>query len=457
MHRLDLPLYAFHKMACDVLELAFFGKLPEWVQWLILNILPRVGKTKMLEAWVCWGLAYFPDSQWIYVCYSGGLAEDSLAFIKKTLQAPWYIELFGDHLHGAKADHLSTIEGGNVHGVGTGGELTGKGAGLKRPAGGAFIIDDGNKPEEALSKAVSDSTWRWISTTAKSRRNSDRWCPFIVSGQRIGTGDIPEYFITNLKDQTMVVKFPGLIDPKTGQASVADDAVSAAPHTIRTATLQAMKRDRFGRFLLATQYQQESSSLGGNLIVTSEFKWYDWTPGLTYARKIFTCDTAFTAKQENDYCVLQAWGTLYDMPGAYMIDQVRGHWESPELLKQAALFWAKHNREGDPVSKFLIEEATAGPGLIQQLRELGIPAEGITRVKDKAARVQDVLPYISTGLVFIPGRWNEHEPWVDDFLNECAAFTQSMTHAHDDQVDPMADAIQELLGGAGGILSMYAA
>ena len=131
--------------------------------------------------------------------------------------------------------------------------------------------------------------------------------------------------------------------------------------------------------------------------------------------------------------MLQCWGSLYDLPGAYMIDQIRGHWESPELLKRAALFWSQHNREGDPVGKFLVEEATAGPGLMQQLREMGIPTEGLTRVKDKAARVQDVLPYISNGLVFIPGQWNQHESWVDDFLNECAAFTQAMTHAHDDQ------------------------
>jgi predicted phage terminase large subunit-like protein len=452
-NRLDLPLYDLHRQAADLLERAFFGELGEETQWVILNMLPRVGKTKLLEAWVCWGLAYFPDSQWIYTCYSGPLAERSLAYIRRTLQAPWYVELFGDHLHGAKAGHLSTTEGGNVYGEGTGGELTGKGAGLKRVAGGAFIVDDASKPDEALSAAMSESVRQWFETTAKSRRNSDRWCPFVCSGQRLGPKDLPGYIRETYPEQTVTLKLAALVDPKTGSASIADDAVSVAPETIRTATLLAMRRTRMGRFVLASQYQQEPISLGGNLIVTDEFKWYELRPGMAWARKIITCDTAFTKKEENDYCVLQCWGQLDGTSNAYLIDQVRGHWESPELLKQAALFWAKHNDDQYPVGKFLVEEATAGPGLMQQLAELGVPTEGIKRVKDKAARVQDVLPYISTGLVYLP----KDENFIDCLLQECAAFTQSDTHAHDDQVDCLADGIQDLLGGSGGILSMYGA
>jgi predicted phage terminase large subunit-like protein len=384
------------------------------------------------------------------------MAERSLAFIKKVLQSPWYVELFGDQLHGARADHLSTIQGGNVYGEGRGGALTGKGAGLKRPAGGAFIVDDANKPDEALSQTEAAATRQWAETTAKSRRNSDRWCPFVVSGQRLGPGDLPAYFLDKYPDQTFRLKFPTLVDPKTGEASTADDAISIAPETIRTVTLQSMKRDRIGRFVLASQYQQEPVSLGGNIIVTDEFRWYDLSASCRFYRKVITCDTAFTKKQENDWCVLQCWGQLEDTNNAYLIDEIRGHWESPMLLKEAATFWAKHNADTNwPVEKFLIEEATAGPGLMQQLAQLGVPTEGLTRVKDKAARVQDVLPYLSNGLVFLPGTPTNHEAWLECFLEECAAFTQAMTHANDDQVDCMVDGIQELLGGTGGILSMY--
>ncbi|MNJ73421.1 Terminase-like family protein [compost metagenome] len=36
-------------------------------------------------------------------------------------------------------------------------------------------------------------------------------------------------------------------------------------------------------------------------------------------------------------------------------------------------------------------------------------------------------------------------PWVADFIAECEAFTADDTHAHDDQIDPMCDAISMML------------
>lgn len=53
----------------------------------------------------------------------------------------------------------------------------------------------------------------------------------------------------------------------------------------------------------------------------------------------------------------------------------------------------------------------------------------------------DVVSYIEPGLVFIP----EDAPWVNDFVAECEAFTADDTHAHDDMVDPMVDAINDML------------
>ena len=67
--------------------------------------------------------------------------------------------------------------------------------------------------------------------------------------------------------------------------------------------------------------------------------------------------------------------------------------------------------------------------------------KGIERVSDKLTRVMDVVSYIESGLVFIP----EDAPWVNDFVAECEAFTADDTHAHDDQIDPMVDAINDML------------
>lgn len=52
-----------------------------------------------------------------------------------------------------------------------------------------------------------------------------------------------------------------------------------------------------------------------------------------------------------------------------------------------------------------------------------------------------VVAYIESGHVMLP----ENAPFTNDFIAECEAFTADDSHLHDDQVDPMIDAIIEML------------
>ncbi|HZZ57935.1 MAG TPA: phage terminase large subunit [Opitutaceae bacterium] len=404
-----------------------------------MNLPPRVGKTVMMAALVCWVIAFFPHSQCIYTSYAATLAEATLAYIADTLRRDWFLVLFGDLVHGKRADYVTTIEGGSIYAVGVGGALTGRGAGSKEPGGGLAIIDDAAKPDEALSPVAAENVRHGFVNTILSRRNSSEYTPIIICAQRLAPLDLPGYLLENYGDRVFHIKFPAMVNGE-----------SQFPETISTATLLALQRTRTGRWTFAAQYQQEPVAIGGNLIVTDEFRWYEPNPSHAWARKIITCDTAFTKREGNDFCVLQCWGQLEGTKNAHLLDQARGRWDSPALLSNAALFWQKHNEDaGHPVSKFLIEEATAGHGLMQQLAQLGIPTVGLRRIKDKAARVQDVLPYISTGLVYLP----KGEPFIEELLAECGAFTQNETHAHDDQVDCLVDGIQEIMiGGETGVL-----
>jgi hypothetical protein len=80
-NRLELPLKALHKGVCEMLQRAVLGQLGK--SFIVINIPPRVGKTKMLEALCCWMLAYFPDSQMIYTSYSNDLAKTSVKYIQR--------------------------------------------------------------------------------------------------------------------------------------------------------------------------------------------------------------------------------------------------------------------------------------------------------------------------------------------------------------------------------------
>lgn len=452
MQGLELPLKQAHREACDVLQDAVLGELtridrdtsePIPFEFIIVNIPPRVGKTKLMQALACWMIAYFPDAQIIFTSYSGPLAEESLAYIAKVLQAPWFIELFGDKLHGKKADHLTTASGGNVYGEGTGGELTGKGGGLKRPCGGFICIDDPAKPDEALSPVVSESVRRWFETTLKDRRNSDRHCPIIICAQRLAPDDLPGYILKTYPDDTKLIKFAALLPDNT----------SAFPETISAKTLLNYQKTRIGRFVLASKYQQEPTSLGGNLIQTAAFPRYSLgeVEGFEWEELIMTCDTAMKIKQWNDSSCVDLWGRFKNR--AYLLDQIHGKWESPELLSCSITFFNKcRDRFPQTVLRFVIEEKAAGTGLVQQLNVAGIPAEGIERDIDKVRRVKAVLPYIEAGMVFLPK--DGETPWIEATLNEYAEFKEDGTAVRDDRVDTLADGVQLTLGRSISILDV---
>jgi predicted phage terminase large subunit-like protein len=84
-----------------------------------------------------------------------------------------------------------------------------------------------------------------------------------------------------------------------------------------------------------------------------------------------------------------------------------------------------------------VEDKVSGTGLIQTLRREGIPILPIQRNRDKVSRAHDAAPFIESGNVLLP----EFAPWLSDFLAEVAAFPNG---AHDDQIDPMFDAIREV-------------
>jgi predicted phage terminase large subunit-like protein len=59
----------------------------------------------------------------------------------------------------------------------------------------------------------------------------------------------------------------------------------------------------------------------------------------------------------------------------------------------------------------------------------------VQRSNDKSSRAADAAPFIESGNVLLPA----DAPWLSDFLGEIASFPSG---AHDDQVDPMCDAIK---------------
>jgi predicted phage terminase large subunit-like protein len=188
-------------------------------------------------------------------------------------------------------------------------------------------------------------------------------------------------------------------------------------------------------YVFAGQYMQRPAPVGGGILKDEWWRYYTAPPALEY-RTIYA-DTAQKTGTQNDYSVFQLWGKSRDGQ-AVMLDQVRGKWEAPELLVQARAFWAKHKPGAAPLRAFKVEDKVSGTGLIQTLKREGLPMLAIQRDRDKVTRAYDAAPMIESGNVLLPA----NAPWLSDFLAEATVFPNGQ---HDDQLDPMFDAVSDML------------
>jgi len=432
-----------HKIVCDALMRVYRGECKR----LIINIPPRYSKTELgVVNWIAWCLGRVPDSEFIHTCYSGDLATTNAWQIRELVQHEAYREIFpGTVLRSDSTakDEWRTTSGGVVYARGSGGTITGKGAGKHRPGfGGAIVIDDPHKPDEATSDVIRQGVINWFQNTLESRQNNPGETPIILIMQRLHEVDLAGWLLKGGNGEKWEHVCLPALDDET------ETALWPEKHSVEM--LKSMQTAK--PYVFAGQYQQRPSPLGGGILKGGWFKRYRQLPELRY-RKIFA-DTAQKTKEHNDYSVFECWGAGRD-GNAYLIDMIRGKWEAPELKRRATDFWRKHMATDSVIYGGLramgIEDAASGTGLIQDLSvNSSIPVLPITRVKDKLTRVMDVADYVQSGRVYLP----EEADYIADFIHECEAFTPNDTHAHDDQIDPMCDAINDMVA-SGNLIDVW--
>ncbi len=457
-----------HELISDELEKVIRGETKN----LILNVSPGSSKTELVVInFIARGLAKNPRARFLHLSYSDDLALlNSQAareiILSDEFRALWPLQIATDTKAKKRWNVLVDGKiGGGVYATSLSGQVTGFRAGHMVPGfQGAIIIDDPMKPEDAFSKTKLEAANRKLLTTVKSRRASPS-TPIVIIMQRISEGDTVGFIESGgVPGDWKYVKIPALID---------DAYVKTLPKEYRK-KVTAVSKDDKGRFsyweykeplkeliemeggkaadkegsliskhVFNSQYQQSPVLMGGNIIKGRYFIRYTVLPFLKY-RKIYA-DTAQKTKERNDFSVFQCWGEGIDNK-IYLLDQIRGKWEAPELERRAIAFWAKHKADDrndiGALRKMYIEDKSSGTGLVQSIKAKGqIMITGVERNKDKLTRVMDVLPYLEAEMVCIP----EDAPFTNDYIAEMEAFTADDTHKHDDQVDPTVDAIDDML------------
>ena len=456
-----------HHYVCEALQKVIDGEIEN----LVINVPPGSSKTEIAVInFMARGLVLNRRARFLHLSSGADLvmlnsqtARDIV--LSDEFQEMWPMQIADDakskqrwnvmRSYKNSLGEVTLRKAGGVYAVALGGQITGFRAGhMKEGFQGAIIIDDPLKADEAFSEAAIRVANRRLLSTVKSRKANPK-TPIIVIMQRVSEKD-PTGFIKggNLPGNWSYISVPSLIDdayvaqlpPHIGRLVVPRERDAKGRFSYWSykeplkdlLELEAGMGDdadgnKVSRFVFNSQYQQAPSALGGNII---KGEWFPrrMTPRIVY-RKIFA-DTAQKVKEHNDFSVFQCWG-MGDDKKIYLLDQIRGKWEAPDLKRRAVDFWHKHkalDTTHGQLREMIVEDKSSGTGLIQELkRGDAIPVKGIEADKDKLTRLMGVVSFIEVGYVCLP----EQAPWVSDFIAECEAFTADDTHAHDDQIDPM--------------------
>lgn len=425
-NRIVLP---FHEKIFKTLELLTVGSLPGGKKNLMILIPPRHSKTYSVMNFIAWSMGYFPDSQFIYTSYSATMAEAKTQSVRDIFLSDYYKKLFrAPKPTKEKAAFFENEQGGTVYGAGFGGTITGFGAGRKRHEfGGAIIIDDPIKPQDALSTTVRESTNKWYTNTLKSRKNY-KDTPIILIMQRLHKNDLAGYIQEYEGEDWHILKLPAL-NIETGK-SLWEETVTADE------LLKLKERDPFTFY---SQYQQDPIVAGGQVIKPEWIKFYNSISPDSIDQIFIVADTAQKTSEHNDFTVFAAFAKTKD--GLALIDLIRGKWDAVDLEYTAISFWNKnHYFQSRICSGFYVEDKSSGTGLIQSLqRKTGIPIISVQRNRDKLSRLLDVLAYFQSGKISLPinGQYGANP----QILSEFESFRRDMAHDFDDIIDVFIDAI----------------
>lgn len=416
---------------------------------LLINIPPGTMKSLLVgvfwPSWE-WGALGMKSNRYVTASHSQELAIRDTMKMRRLITSDWYqarwpIIMAKDQNEKSKFENSET---GFRHSMAM--------KGLTGSRGDRVIIDDPHSIEGALSDAERETTLRVFTETVPSRLNNPKTSAIVVVMQRIHENDVSGFIIADEDNYgythlMLPMEFeperrcisPYYSDPRTIDGELLFPERFPADVVERDKKIMTVKG---GSQAVAGQFQQRPAPRGGGMIKGEWFPRYTVLPQIKYRRMY--ADTAQKTQERHDYSVLQCWGLGVDGK-IYLIDQIRGKWEAPELKRKTIDFWNKHiafNEKQGALQRIGVEDKASGTGLIQDIqRENQIPIFAIQRNKDKYTRVLDVQGYIEAGYVSIP----DNLPFVSDFVAECEAFTADDSHAHDDQIDPMCDAIVEML------------
>ena len=411
-----------HRAICDALMRVYRGECKR----LIINVPPRYSKTELAVVnFVAWAMGHAPDAEFIHASYSAPLAVTNSAHVRSLVQHEAYQQIFpGCCLDSDAKSHWTTTAGGVMYAAGAGGTITGFGAGKHRAGfGGAIIIDDPHKPDEARSDVIRQGVIDWFQNTLESRKNSPE-TPIILIMQRLHERDLAGWLLDGGNGEAWEhVCLPAITE--TGEA------LWPEKHTLE----DLLRMERAAPYVFAGQYLQRPAPPEGGIIKPLAMPVIEALPAgrITWVRG---WDFAASDGVKNDYTAGGKIGRLSD--GRYVIaDMVRDR-----LLTDARDSAIKNTaaRDGRDVKISLPQDpGAAGKSQVFYLtRQLaGFSVVSSPESGDKTTRAGPLAAQINVGNVLML-----RGPWNQELMDEMRMFPNGV---HDDQVDALSRAFMELM------------
>jgi len=401
------------------------------IQYLIVEMPPRHGKSEMVSRRLpAFALGLDPREEIISCSYASFLASKMNRDVQRIIQTPEYSQIFPETkiagMEGTKSsdarknnEEFEIVDfNGSYRSAGVGGGITGAGMTLG-------IIDDYCKnAEEAESETYREKAWEWYTSTFFTRMEGNsrvlitatRWHEDDLIGRVLESEHGKNWKVVKLKAIREDDDNPD--DPREpGQALWPDKYPENKLNEIKTAV---------GSRVFTSLYQQEPTAAGGTIFKREWFRFYDELPKARILRRVQSWDFASKKKEENDFTVCTSWNQ-YDT-GYYLVSFWMEKVAYPEAKKQVSIEasdFKPHN--------ILIEDASAGQQILQELSGPMLPLKAIHPLNDKVLRANQASPVFESRNVYFP--INE---WIKKVCDQLCGFPNAK---YDDIVDSISQFI----------------
>lgn len=427
---------------CEMLEAVERGEIKR----LLINVPPGTSKSTIcgvfFPMWM-WGPKRKPSSRFVGVAHEQTLGIRDNLKCRRLAASDWYQRLWGDTVQltkdqNAKINFENTQTG--FRQVATPSNITGR-------RGDIVLLDDPLSAENANSEAEREKVNLWFRESLPTRLNNPDSSAIVVVMQRLHERDVSGLIMAeDLGYEHLMLPMRYEPERSCHLDWRTEPGELLFPARFSEATVNELEKT-LGPYATAGQLQQRPAPREGGLFKPSWFEIIDAAPA-GGKRTVRAWDLAATKKAatNNPDWTAGLRMSRYDN-GWFVIEGLKRLRGSPLEVEQTVIQTAASDGAG-VVVRMTQDPGQAGKAQAEQfVRKLaGYPVVSKPATGDKATRATPAAAQAEVGNIKILRTGDAaQDAWITPFLDEVALFPAG---AHDDQVDVLADAVNELALGS---------